>query len=455
MSDIFEEVKLRCEEAGIGYEEVLGEWSVLEEVEGEQKIVKYSDEPEIGPVWVLRIDIPRGRGTFPVYVQGVPYAEWLLSEPFEDFKKLKGYEASWSLKHRVIECNLVPCDPRRAALSLSKSRYTSPGSQAASGIEERVVFGTSAPYSVSIGECSNVHAILGNNVVEGGLSVEAEDQLGNDPGVRVKRSLTLRIEGIEANTHDDAVEVLERVADSFCFQLDLALNRALMLQRELLPEEHIPTTKQLERPPTSTTLRFRYDHESMSLYWYAKTAAAMPLFQFLAYYQVLEFYFPVYSKMEAHNTLRNLLKDPTFDPSRSTDIERLLRVSQTGTGGRGFGNEASQLEATIHHCVTADDLRSFLISEDENRYKFFTSDNAKKLTRARVPVREESTDHRGSVAKRVYEIRNRIVHTKSGQEDQGPLFPFDSETKYLKYDIELVEFLARKVLIASGRPLQA
>ncbi len=238
-----------------------------------------------------------------------------------------------------------------------------------------------------------------------------------DPMVRVKRSLTLRIEEIEANTHDDAVEVLERVADSFCFQLDLALNQALMIERELIPEEHVPTTKRLEGTPASSTIKFQYDHESMSLYWYAKTAAAMPLFQFLAYYQILEFYFPVYSKMETHNTLRNLLKDPRFDPSRSTDIERLLLVSQSGIGGRGFGNEASQLEATIHHCVTADDLRNFLISEDEDRYRFFTSDNAKKLTKAKVQVREESADHRGSVAKRVYEIRNRIVHTKSLSEN--------------------------------------
>ena len=71
-----------------------------------------------------------------------------------------------------------------------------------------------------------------------------------------------------------------------------------------------------------------------------------------------------------------------------------------------------------------------------------------------LPVRKKSDDHRGAVAKRIYAIRNRIVHTKGGFEEREPLLPFDPETRYLRHDIELVEFLARKVLVASSRPLR-
>jgi hypothetical protein len=35
-----------------------------------------------------------------------------------------------------------------------------------------------------------------------------------------------------------------------------------------------------------------------------------------------------------------------------------------------------------------------------------------------------------------------------------PLFPFDPETKYLDHDIDLAEFVATKVLIASSRALR-
>ncbi len=39
----------------------------------------------------------------------------------------------------------------------------------------------------------------------------------------------------------------------------------------------------------------------------------MPLLQFLAYYQSIEYYFPMYSGREAQEKIKNLVKDPSFD----------------------------------------------------------------------------------------------------------------------------------------------
>jgi len=208
--EAIEAIKNRCEASGIDYEEIEREWNFLWDEGGEQEIIEHFDE-ETGGATVLRIEIPRGRETYSVFIQQGFCAEWVLNEPFEDFKKLKGYEASWSPKHRVIECNLVPCDPEQAIRTLSKRRYTNPGSQPLSGSEGRVVFESSASYSVSIGDCSNVHAILENYVVEAGLfpeEIESED----DPQVRVKRSLTLRIEGIEVTHLTHGLEIVASLA---------------------------------------------------------------------------------------------------------------------------------------------------------------------------------------------------------------------------------------------------
>jgi hypothetical protein len=50
----------------------------------------------------------------------------------------------------------------------------------------------------------------------------------------------------------------------------------------------------------------------------------MPLLQFLAYYQCLEFYFPIYSQTEAQRRVRAILKNPGFNPQRDTDVNELL-----------------------------------------------------------------------------------------------------------------------------------
>jgi hypothetical protein len=64
-------------------------------------------------------------------------------------------------------------------------------------------------------------------------------------------------------------------------------------------------------------------------------------------------------------------------------------------------------------------------------------------------------DHRNKVAERIYQIRNRIVHTKSEHDELGPLFPFDSEVNVLEHDLALVRFLAQKTLVASARPIDS
>ncbi len=84
MSNAFDEIKRRCEGAGIECED-----------DGS-----------------LTIYFPRGGGTYPQYVEHGPHAEWVAGLPFEDYVGLRRYEASWSRKHRVIECDLVLSDQR-------------------------------------------------------------------------------------------------------------------------------------------------------------------------------------------------------------------------------------------------------------------------------------------------------------------------------------------------------
>lgn len=405
--------------------------------------LKFTDEDSGFPT----IHFPRGRGSYPVALDSEEHAAWILGEPFEYYRLLEGYGASWSSEQQVIECSLV----RGEILSPLDKDYEEGGVREtlnALGMNldrttplnagHRIILSTQGDISVSIGPRTDIQAIL-----EGVI-----------PPAHLTQYLTLQIMGPKARTHDEAVELLDRVGNAVLFQVDLSRHLFLRLERDWeplkFPRVFPKHTEVAPLPP----VRFEYDSGAMSLYWHGKSASSLPLLQFLAFYQVLEFYFPTYSQMEAQRVLRNSLKDPSFDVSRDADIARLLQVIKTNSRAGTFGSEVSQLEATIKHCLSAEGLRSFLIKEDESRYRFYTSEDSKKIVRKKIPVREESADHRSSVVERIYAIRNRIVHTKSGFEDQEPLFPFDPETKLLRHDIDLVRFLAQKVLIASSRPLQ-
>ncbi len=431
MSEAFDKIKTRCEAAGL----VIGEHD--------------ADPRDDVPAALLMLEFPRGRTTDEVWIQDGFPVQRLLDEPFERYRLIEGLEGHWSPEDKVIECALVSIISPPAFFPATReveSVLEKLGQKHDRGTpldpRRRVEFDSDLDISISIGPCSNTHGIL--HLFEFGTA-EFED-------VEAYRPPTLRIEGVEVATHDGAVEQLRRVARSLLFQLDLVFEMPLALKRHLVGKDFPWIRRKHKTAESLPTVKFDYDPKPMSLYWHGKSAAEMPSLQFLAYYQVLEFYFLAYSDAEASRTLRNVLKDPTFDPTRDADVAKLLRALKVGGKGRDYRKEVEQLEVTIRHCVNADELRDFLIL-DEDRYKFYTSDKAKNIVRERLPVREKSADHREPVAKRIYAIRNRIVHTKGGFEDEEPLFPFDPATKYLWHDIDLVEFLARKALIASNRPL--
>ncbi len=200
------------------------------------------------------------------------------------------------------------------------------------------------------------------------------------------------------------------------------------------------------------TLKFpemEYDDVPASLYWYARSAVGMPLLQYLAYYQVIEFYYPTYSQAEAKKRIKNILKDPSFRADKESDIGKILSLFNY----RGkWGDEKAQLRATLTECISNEDLKSFVV-DDESRKNLFQNKN-KGISNFRIIVDSE-TDLITQVCNRVYDIRCKIVHTK--EESHGEtleiLLPFSKEADQLIYDIELIQFLSQRVLISASTKL--
>lgn len=145
------------------------------------------------------------------------------------------------------------------------------------------------------------------------------------------------------------------------------------------------------------------------------------------------------------------MKDPTFRNDRDADIGRVLSI--VAGSGRGFGDEKSQLRATLNACLDPTALREFL-NEEAERADFFSA-KQKGLTDHKIPLGAKDADLRIPVADLIYDIRCKIVHTK-GESTDGEvelLLPFSKEAELLFHDIELMQYVARQVLIAASAPM--
>lgn len=436
MNELLQKIKRRCEREKLTTKEY-------------KKEILYLDDDEPKMREGLIVQIPEERDFKNIILTETEELKDVYKSKFHKFKFIKGFEAIWSPSLEIIECEIQTEEPlfRHPSFIIRRLRRYFEPEKKTSSKKEANSFEFPSPnknITVTIGIGSNEHAILRN--------FQRDNFYGRGS---LRPRPTIKFEGVKVSTHKEAKDFLIKLANTILFQIDMVTNLPLHMasDREILRDLRLSRRKASESELSFKSPKYEYDQEAMSLYWYARTSTNMPLLQFLAFYQVIEFYFPQYSYMEAQKRIRNVIKNPVFDANSDGDIAQILNVVKVTSKGKSFGDERDQIKATIIHCVDKSDLKNFFDESDERKEFFDVQKKHKSVVKQKISFSNPDHDLRSDVANRIYEIRCRIVHTKDELE-QELLLPFSQEASQLRYDIDLVEFVARRILIASGRPLK-
>lgn len=379
------------------------------------------------PAEFVSVEFKNGRSARTVYVGSEEAAEALLHYPLEELVFLGEYAAICSYKEGWVE-----------------AAVRAHGAGPRGFIARRSIFGIAAVSSKELSEIEIPGA--------GGLTLRLTENRGILSWLDYTSPIYLRIEGIGITEHDKAVNLLEDLSNSLFMQIDFRFDSPLTLVRDRFSPRRLSKSRgRIDEDNQLIYPRFSYERSPSSLYWYARSATSMTLLQFLAFYQCIEFFFPQYSRQETIAKIKNVLKDPAFDGTKDSYINFILNATLEGRRG-SLPEERKQLGATLKHCVEGTLLRDFL-NETEERKRYYGSDY-KKISDKRISL----ADDPGVVdqtAERIYDIRCKVVHTKNleGADSGEMILPFSKEADLLTDDVELIKFLARKVLIASSAPL--
>lgn len=399
-------------------------------------IIKEDVDPEDEPYLIL--SFPCGRETRKIYCFSTSKAKKILSIPFERYIFLNDYTAICSYDDGIIEAAIDSLENRVGPSFIYRRLFGQRIDFEETDLEELII---------------DIKNEEGDEELQISIGPMSKSLQALTPPRLKPYHPSLKIEGAQVARHNQALNLLEKISNSIFFQIDQSIGLSLGVIRERqsgrLGARKIPSFD----PDNFQFPRNEYDEAPMSLYWYARSARGMPLLQFLAYYQVIEFYFPTYSQIKVKRKIRNIIKDPTFRPDRDVDLGRILSTI-AGGNNYGFGDERSQLKATLQACLDSEALREF-ICDVENRKEFLSS-KAKGLTDKKIPVNNPSADIRNDVAERIYDIRCKIVHTKSGGRDEEVelLLPFSKEAEQLYFDIELIRYVSSQILIAASSQLK-
>lgn len=148
------------------------------------------------------------------------------------------------------------------------------------------------------------------------------------------------------------------------------------------------------------------------------------------------------------------MKMPGFNIYNDNDIIKVLNIAKSSLG-RGFITEISQLEATLKECIQISLLKEFF-EKNERLKSLLTAKKNKKLDLEPLALNDNDEILTNSIAQRIYDVRCRIVHSKNENDfdNAKSIYPFTKEANLLNCEIELIHYLAKRVLIASSSEFQ-
>jgi len=399
----------------------------------------------------VKIDFPNGPRTREIFKSEMS-APSFSKAAFEQIKFLGDFEAIHDSSTNEIEALVAGLDNR--SQFILQSLFKSDDEDEEQDEEADTARDTSVEQSET--KAVKDRADDGQMFVEhdGGISISL---VRTSERIRsITRGLSkyaLRISSVHSERHDEVLRQLTTLSNSYFFALNLEHGLSLQLTRQRRgARRRLPSVEKV-RKAQPVFPSHEYDADPISLYWYAQSAKEMPLLEFLSLYQVLEHYFPFYVNKKASGRIRTILKHPTFRVDRDEDVAKIVSIIDNRSRG-AFWSERQQLKAVVEGCVTEEELTEF-VTASKTRADFFSKVH-KQLTSEKVLSGSPPNVSAEAVAKALYDIRCKIVHSKleDGELGSGRLLPFSEDVELLSEFTSLIEFLAQRVLISTSSKLE-
>lgn len=382
-----------------------------------------------------------------------PNIDSLLNGRLFKYRGIINYESIWSTESNCIECgiispgNMMPSRFLFSRLSkvLSNDHIQNTEGDCDDPEPQSLILYSDRKRKVSLGYASKEFALL-SAYKEG-----RRTDLGSN---KTRFDITLLIENINTpiKTQDEARTLLEKVSNTLFFQLSLLYNIDIVLSpRKKTRRER----NRIARARTGIAvdykdlkLEYEYDEIPMSLYWFAQSNKSSPFFMYFALYQVLEFYFPIYSTLLEKTRIQNLIKDPSFSINKDSDVVKLLNIIKKHSAGN-LGDEREQLSTTLRGILSAEDVINY-IKDNSYLEDYYSAKESGKISEKKIRL-TDNVVILDDIATRIYDIRCSIVHNKAS-ESSRKILPLTKDTEYLANDVQLLEFISRKAIIANSRP---
>ena len=251
------------------------------------------------------------------------------------------------------------------------------------------------------------------------------------------------------------LDSMKRIANSFCFKLSSSTNQPIILSKDLSKKY----TQYLDSISSDYDLVVpeKLYKDNLIYYYQMALSTQMPVLQYLFFYQIIEYFFENSYFESWIEFFKERIKKPNIIDNENRNIKQLINEIYYKYNYRPNKiNESKALELTLEKYIRIEKLE-----EDISWFKFYIEYYKKEMASFAI---NESDDKNlflidfnekenifQKLAKRIYAIRNSLVHSKESFENRFK--PFEDEEELIK-EIPLIRIIAEEIIFNSGEELQ-
>ena len=268
---------------------------------------------------------------------------------------------------------------------------------------------------------------------------------------RLYRPATVLVTGLDQPTTAAAVAVSNELINAAIFAMSYLRGIPYRLLEQWPTDQPRPRSRVFSTSERKSGFELelpavRYNDDLLRFYQLG-ISTEIPELQYLAFYQVLEYFFVGVSDEALYSTLRARLANPAFS-LKPTHLDQII---QDVLGHAKTTDETEMLKLVLEKYLREDEVIAFI-----GRYEDYLSERwyTKKRERFGVDaeVKAQSGHVIGNVAKIVKIVRNALVHSSDRFERIGRHVPFSASSELVAREVPLVKYLAECVIIASAEP---
>lgn len=273
-----------------------------------------------------------------------------------------------------------------------------------------------------------------------------------DVEIRYMRPLTIRVDRLPAAAPTEQAEKTDVVVSACLYTIATTHQVPMRLQDgwSLHPQDEPARRFIYEEKSEETNFSFpraRYNPDLLRFYTLGMSSD-VPELQYLAFYQVLEYFFVTLADEQLYARLARRFHEPTF---RATPAF-LDRVIQDVNDHRRATDETEMLKMVIarfvEHNALIEAIDRIHTGIGERLYW-------NKVPRFGTPlqVNKEPNHTFGDVARIIKAVRNALVHSSDRHEREQRHVPFSDSSVLVRKEVPLLRFLAEKAIVGSATVL--